>query len=145
MKTLRDYGYRFIEPGKDIWLAATWEAAAWKNRKKSLLLWTDFRSQTGILKGKKVVVMAGAPGRKLIRSVSSAITQRGKMGYAIAEEAVLQGAEVTLISGPVSLAPPQGVTLISVESAEEMYEAVMKVFLQSDLVVKTAAVADYRP
>ena len=67
------------------------------------------------------------------------------MGYAIAEEAVLQGAEVTLISGPVSLAPPQGVTLISVESAEEMYEAVMKVFLQSDLVVKTAAVADYRP
>lgn len=67
------------------------------------------------------------------------------MGYAIAEAASALGAEVILVSGPVALEPPKGVRLISVESAQEMYEAVMEEFSGSDLVVKTAAVADYRP
>lgn len=146
MKTLRDYGYRFIEPGEG-YLACGYVGKGRLEEPEKIVALVEqyFRSQTGILKGKKVVVTAGPTREKIdpVRFISNYST--GKMGYAIAEEAVLQGAEVTLISGPVSLAPPQGVTLISVESAEEMYEAVMKVFLQSDLVVKTAAVADYRP
>lgn len=69
----------------------------------------------------------------------------GKMGYAIAEEAARFGAEVVLISGPVSLQVPKGVRFISVESAEDMFNAVMGEYSSTDIVIKTAAVADYRP
>ena len=142
-ETLRDYGYRFIERGRIFGLRLRGKGRL-EEPENRCSLEQYFRSQTGILKGKSRC-HGRAHQEKIdpVRFISNYST--GKMGYAIAEEAVLQGAEVTLISGPVSLAPPQGVTLISVESAEEMYEAVMKVFLQSDLVVKTAAVADYRP
>ncbi len=66
------------------------------------------------------------------------------MGYAIASAAVKRGADVTLISGPVSLESPVGVRLIKVETAEEMYQAVMQHFPLADVVIKAAAVADYR-
>lgn len=68
----------------------------------------------------------------------------GKMGYAIAEQAVAQGAKVTLISGPVSLIPPAGVRLLRVETAEEMRHAVLESFNDCQVVIKAAAVADYR-
>ncbi len=67
------------------------------------------------------------------------------MGYAIAEAARDFGADVTLISGPTSLVRPEGIQTIQVESAQDMYEAVMEHFQHSDIVIKTAAVADYRP
>src|SRR5690606_5570010 len=69
----------------------------------------------------------------------------GKMGYAMAQAAAEMGAETVLISGPVSLPVPSGVIRISVESAEEMLESVKLHFADSDMVIKTAAVADYRP
>jgi phosphopantothenoylcysteine decarboxylase/phosphopantothenate--cysteine ligase len=67
------------------------------------------------------------------------------MGYALANAAVAQGANVTLISGPVSLAPPPGMTVVNVESAEEMYAATHDAIGDADIFVAAAAVADYRP
>src|SRR5690606_37237310 len=69
----------------------------------------------------------------------------GKMGYAIAEAASRTGAEVVLISGPTSLAPPPGVRRISVVRAEEMLKAVLAELPRADIIIKAAAVADYRP
>jgi phosphopantothenoylcysteine decarboxylase/phosphopantothenate--cysteine ligase len=69
----------------------------------------------------------------------------GKMGYAIAEVAASLGAEVTLVSGPTQLLDPQNVKTVRVESAQEMYDAVMDYYEQMDVVIKSAAVADYRP
>ena len=69
----------------------------------------------------------------------------GKMGYAIAREAMLRGAEVTLISGPVALKPVPGVKLVDVVTAQDMLEAVQRALPQTDILIKAAAVADYRP
>ena len=67
------------------------------------------------------------------------------MGYAIAEAAVRRGAEVVLISGPTALAPPTGVKLVAVQSAKQMHDAVMAAVDKASVVIKAAAVADYRP
>ena len=69
----------------------------------------------------------------------------GRMGYAIAREAALRGAEVTLISGPTALQPPMGVTVRPVVSAQDMLEAVQDTLPETDILIKAAAVADYRP
>lgn len=69
----------------------------------------------------------------------------GKMGYALAEEAVSRGFKVDLVSGPVSLQPPTGAEVIKVESAQEMQEAMSRLFDQASLVIMTAAVCDHRP
>ncbi len=69
----------------------------------------------------------------------------GKMGFAIAEAARQMGAEVTLVTGKTTAAPPEGMKIVSVESAEEMLDAVMIRFEETDIVIKAAAVADYRP
>lgn len=97
------------------------------------------------LAGKTVTVTAGPTREALdpVRFLSNHST--GKMGYAIARCALRRGARVNLISGPVSLTPPQGVHLIPVTSACEMREAVLEVLPQSDIIVKAAAVGDYRP
>ena len=95
--------------------------------------------------GKHVLVTAG-PTREAIDPIRF-LTNRssGKMGYAVAEVAALLGADVTLISGPVDLMPPPGVKTIMVTTAQEMYDAVTAHFPAVDVVVKAAAVADYRP
>ncbi|NPV27713.1 MAG: bifunctional phosphopantothenoylcysteine decarboxylase/phosphopantothenate--cysteine ligase CoaBC [Firmicutes bacterium] len=97
------------------------------------------------LRGKTVLVTAGATREALdpVRFITNHST--GKMGYALAEAARDRGARVILVSGPTNLAPPANVTFIPVTSAIEMYEAVMKHFPTSHIVVKAAAVADYRP
>jgi phosphopantothenoylcysteine decarboxylase/phosphopantothenate--cysteine ligase len=109
---------------------------------------TDERqSQSGVadLQGERVVITAG-PTYESIDPVRG-ITNRssGKMGYAIAEAAVARGAEVTLITGPVSIAPPEGARMVKVRSAREMYDAVMKHFDKATILIMAAAVADYRP
>ena len=90
-------------------------------------------------------VTAG-PTREIIdpvRFISNNST--GKMGYAIAKEAMLRGADVTLISGKVNIAPVPFVKLVDVISAKDMYDEVIKAAEDSDIVIKAAAVADYRP
>ena len=97
------------------------------------------------LAGKHLLVTAG-PTREAIdpvRFISNHST--GRMGYAIAKMAMLRGADVTLVSGPVALEPPMFVKTVTVESAQEMYEAVMAEADDADIIIKSAAVADYAP
>lgn len=97
------------------------------------------------LKGKNVLVTAGPTREKIdpVRFISNHST--GKMGYAIARQAMLRGAEVTLVSGPVSITPPPFVDVVNVVSAKEMFEAVSERYENMDMIIKTAAVADYTP
>lgn len=97
------------------------------------------------LAGKKVLVTAG-PTREAIDPVRYITNHStGKMGYAIARAAARRGAEVTLVSGPVNLPAPLGVKLVPVVSARDMFEAVTEISAGQDVIVKAAAVADYRP
>lgn len=97
------------------------------------------------LAGKKLLVTAG-PTREAIDPVRYITNHStGKMGYAIAENAVRRGAEVTLVSGPVNIPAPLGVKLVPVVSAREMFEAVTARSEEQDVIIKAAAVADYRP
>lgn len=97
------------------------------------------------LKGRKILVTAG-PTREAIDPVRFITNHStGKMGYAIAGQAMLRGAEVTLVSGPVSITPPPFVTVIETVSAEDMFQAVRANYEEQDIIIKTAAVADYTP
>lgn len=147
LETLMNRGVTFIEPGAG-YLACGWIGKGRLAEPEDILnfLHGEFSERKEkTLMGKNVLITAG-PTREVIdpvRFLSNRST--GKMGYAIAKAAIDLGAKVTLVSGPVQLEAPQGVTLISVTSAEEMYEQVMKHFDDADLVIKTAAVSDYRP
>ena len=95
--------------------------------------------------GKKVLVTAGPTQEKIdpVRYISNHST--GKMGYAVARAAMLRGAEVTLVSGKVDLQPPAGVRVVPVMSAADMAQAVKDAASDQDIIIKAAAVADYRP
>lgn len=97
------------------------------------------------LAGKHVVVTAGPTWESVdpVRILTN--RSSGKMGYAFAEEAVMRGAHVTLISGPAQILPPLSVDLIRVETAREMRDATLEVFAGADYVIKTAAVSDFTP
>ena len=95
--------------------------------------------------GKNVLVTAGPTMEKIdpVRFISNHST--GKMGYAIAKNCMLRGANVTLVTGKTSIEPPKFVKVINITSAEEMFRAVTEEFEEQDIVIKAAAVADYRP
>ena len=97
------------------------------------------------LRGKRILVTAGPTQESIdpVRYLTNHST--GKMGYAIAKMAMLRGARVTLISGPTALTPPPFVEFIPVQSAQEMYDAVIEESTQADMIFKAAAVADYTP
>lgn len=101
--------------------------------------------QPKIFKGKKILITAGATLEMIdpVRAITN--LSSGKMGYAIAQAAYAMGAEVTLISGTTSLKPPMGVKLISVISANDMYQSVMHNIATQDIFISVAAVADYSP
>ncbi len=102
-------------------------------------------NQAQSLKGIRILVTAGGTREAIdpVRYIGN--RSSGKMGYAIAAAAAKRGAVVTLVSGPVALTAPAGVNVIRVESALQMREAVLSVFSAVDIVIKAAAVADYRP
>lgn len=97
------------------------------------------------LAGKKILVTAGPTMEAIdpVRYITNHST--GKMGYAIARVAALRGAQVTLVSGPTSLPAPYFVKTVNIQSARQMYEAVVAVSAEQDAIIKAAAVADYRP
>ena len=97
------------------------------------------------LKGKKILVTAGPTQEPLdpVRYITNHST--GKMGYAIAKVAAYRGADVILVSGPVNLSPPHHVTLINITTAKDMFEVVKKESPNCDIIIKAAAVADYKP
>ncbi|PGS09150.1 MULTISPECIES: bifunctional phosphopantothenoylcysteine decarboxylase/phosphopantothenate--cysteine ligase CoaBC [Bacillus] len=145
MMTLKALGYTFIEPGEGF-LACGYVAKGRLEEPETIIArLQEAFSEHKPLKGKKILVTAG-PTREKIDPVRFMTNfSSGKMGYALAEVAANLGADVILVSGPTAIAPPVNVTTVQVESAQDMLEAVMQHYGSMDVVIKTAAVADYRP
>jgi phosphopantothenoylcysteine decarboxylase/phosphopantothenate--cysteine ligase len=145
MRTLQSFGYHFIEPGEGF-LACGYVAKGRLEEPETIVaLLQDFFFSPKPLQGKKVLVTAG-PTREKIDPVRFMTNfSSGKMGYALAEEAAKLGAQVILVTGPTNLEIPSGVEAVRVESAQDMLEAVLRHYNNTDVVIKTAAVADYRP
>ncbi|WP_088043852.1 bifunctional phosphopantothenoylcysteine decarboxylase/phosphopantothenate--cysteine ligase CoaBC [Bacillus sp. EAC] len=146
MNTLKELGFKFIEPNEG-YLACGYVGKGRLAEPEEIVQTVNdyFQSETGILKGKRIVISAG-PTRENIDPVRYLSNySSGKMGYSLAEVAVALGAEVILVSGPTNLTPPDGCNVINVESAEQMYDAIWSHYAQADVVIKTAAVADYTP
>ncbi|MBN8199530.1 MULTISPECIES: bifunctional phosphopantothenoylcysteine decarboxylase/phosphopantothenate--cysteine ligase CoaBC [Bacillaceae] len=146
IETLYRFGCRFIEPSEG-YLACGYvgKGRLEEPEKITETIGEFFKSSRLDLTGRKLVITAGPTREKIdpVRYITN--HSSGKMGYAIAEAAVSAGAEVVLISGPVTINAPAGLKLIRVESAEEMYQAAISEFDLADVVIKTAAVSDYRP
>ena len=145
LKKLEHYGYEIINP--DEGYLACGDTGAGKMPEPEVLL-SYILKEIALekdLKGVKVLVTAGPTQEKIdpVRFITNHST--GKMGYAIAENCMRRGAEVTLVTGPVSIAPPPFVNVIPVTSAAEMAEAVKACHKEQQIIIKTAAVADYRP
>lgn len=145
LKKLEHYGMTVIEP--EVGLLACKDVGAGKLPSEQTLMdhiLQELRFEKD-LTGKRVVVTAGPTRESIdpVRFISNHST--GKMGYAIANVAKQRGADVTLITGPVSLTPPPFVNVVNVVSAADMFEAVKEVSAEADIVIKAAAVADYTP
>lgn len=142
---LSKYGFEIIEP--DSGMLACRDVGKGKLPAPEALTEHIIRNiaREKTLQGVNVTVTAGPTAEHLdpVRFLTNHST--GKMGYAIAKEAMLRGAQVTLISGPVSIKPPLFVNTVPVASAQEMLEAVQKALPETDILIKSAAVADYRP
>ncbi|MCH1623836.1 bifunctional phosphopantothenoylcysteine decarboxylase/phosphopantothenate--cysteine ligase CoaBC [Fredinandcohnia quinoae] len=146
IKTLASYGYKFIEPQEGYLACGYVGKGRLEEPEKIVDLLNSFFIKPSLLANKKVLITAGPTREKIdpVRFFSNRST--GKMGYALAESASNAGAEVILITGPTSQLIPSNVKkIIQVESAKEMFEQVMAHYQESDIVIKTAAVADYRP
>jgi phosphopantothenoylcysteine decarboxylase / phosphopantothenate---cysteine ligase len=147
IKTLHEDGYQFIEPSEGF-LACGYVGKGRLEEPEKIVEFVKerFSNPKNLpLSGKKVVITAGPTRERIdpVRYVSN--FSSGKMGYAMAEAAAQLGATTILISGPVGLDKPTGVKVIDVESAAEMFEAVRNEFDDASIVIKSAAVADYRP
>nr|WP_279326603.1 bifunctional phosphopantothenoylcysteine decarboxylase/phosphopantothenate--cysteine ligase CoaBC [Bacillus kexueae] len=148
IERLASDGYQFIEPSEGFLACGYVGKGRLEEPEKIVTLVETFfnrQERKTRLSGLHVLITAG-PTREKVDPIRF-FTNRssGKMGYAIAEEAKKMGAYVTLITGPTSLIPPKGVQVISIESAEEMYEAALNYYDKANIVIKSAAVADYRP
>ena len=145
IKKLQHYGYEVITPASGY--LACGDTGAGKMPEPETLLEYILREVAfeKDLSGKKILVTAG-PTQEAIDPVRCLTNHSsGKMGYAIAKMAMLRGAEVTLVSGPTAIEPPLFVKVVPVTSARDMFEAVTGVSDQPDIIIKAAAVADYRP
>lgn len=145
LNTLRRYGWHVIEPATGH-LACGAVGKGKMPEPEDLLEAVDHTVRyEKDLTGQKILVTAGPTQEALdpVRFLTNHST--GKMGYAVARAAAARGAEVTLVSGPVSLKPPAYVEVVPVVSAAEMFEAVKFRAAGQDIIIKTAAVADYRP
>lgn len=142
---LKKYGYSFVEP--DSGRLACGDTGSGKMPAETLLL-EHIELAIGMekdMKGKRVLVTAG-PTREAIDPVRFISNHSsGKMGYAIAKVAAMRGAEVTLVSGPVSIKPFVGIDKVDVVSAADMFEAVAENSNDSDIIIMCSAVADYTP
>ena len=145
LKKLEHYGDEVIQPA--VGLLACKDVGAGKMPEPETLLEYILRevAYEKDLKGKKILVTAG-PTQEPIDPVRYLTNHSsGKMGYAIAKVCSMRGADVTLVSGKTAIKPPLFVDVVPVTTARDMYEAVTSRFDQQDIVIKAAAVADYRP
>lgn len=145
MKTLKQYGFELIEPATGF--LACRDVGEGKLPDPEVLLQYILRELAfeKDMTGKKVLVTAGPTQESIdpVRYITNHST--GKMGYAIARHCMMRGADVTLVSGPTNLNPPPFVTVIPVVSSKEMFDAVTSHAKEQDIIIKSAAVADYRP
>lgn len=146
IEKLKSYGYDFIEPASgrlacgDVGIGKLADVNTIVER-----VLTELSDKEQDLKGKNVLVSAGPTIAPIdpVRYITNRST--GKMGYAIAEEARDRGAEVVLVSGPTNLNPPKNVKIINIKTNEEMKNEILENFEWADIVIKSAAVADYKP
>lgn len=165
-ETLQDYGYRLlgpdqgeqacgdIGPGRMLEPEAIFQRVTEHRQDKAALqnatatpcikAKADSTAQAGSLAGKVVTITAGPTREALdpVRYISN--HSSGKMGFALAKAALEAGAQVNLIAGPVQIQAPEGVNLVSIQSAEDMLQASLNVIEQTDIFIAAAAVADYR-
>lgn len=145
LKKCRHYGMEILTPAEGY--LACGDTGAGKMPEPERLYQAIERaiSHEKDLAGKKILVTAG-PTREAIDPVRYITNHStGKMGYALAKQAMLRGADVTLVTGPVDLTPPPYVHVVPVISAKDMFDAVTAVSDEQDIIIKAAAVADYRP
>ena len=143
---LRSYGNHIIEPGEGELASHLVGKGRMEEPEKIVEVLEAFFAQQQDLKGKKVVITAGPTYEKIdpVRFIGN--YSSGKMGYALAEECAARGAEVVLVSGPVTLqAHHPNICRVDVESAQEMYEAAKEAFVDADAGILCAAVADFTP
>jgi len=145
LEILRKRGVRIVEPGQGYLACGMTGAGRLAENETIVAAVMEALGASQDLAGETVLVTAG-PTREKIDPVRY-LTNRssGRMGYAIAEAALRRGARVLLVSGPTGIAAPGAAELTQVETAEEMLAAVLRLLPQSSVVIKTAAVADFRP
>ena len=145
LKILEHYGYEVIQPASG-YLACGDTGAGKMPEPQTLLAYIEKEiACKKDLKGKKILVTAG-PTQEAIDPVRYITNHSsGKMGYSIAKAAMLRGADVTLVSGRTAIEPPMFVEVVPIVTAKEMFDAVTSVSDEQDIIIKAAAVADYRP
>ena len=145
IEKLKRFGYEVIKP--DSGYLACGDVGEGKMPSENDLMWHILRQIAfdKDLAGKNVLITAGPTMEKIdpVRYISNHST--GKMGYALAKNCMLRGANVTLVTGKTAIEPPKFVNVVNVVSASDMYDAVVEAFGSHDIVIKAAAVADYRP
>ena len=145
LQILRQRGVKIVEPGAGYLACGMTGAGRLAENESIVTAVMEALGASQDFNGETVLITAG-PTREKIDPVRY-LTNRssGRMGYALAEAALRRGARVLLVSGPTSLTPPGAVDVTRVESTEEMRDAVLKLLPQASVVIKTAAVSDYRP
>ena len=146
IETLYQFGYRFIEPGEG-YLACGYVGKGRLEEPEAIvdLVNTFFTTSNQLFKGKTILITAGPTKEKIDPVRYFTNRSSGKMGYALAEEAIEMGAEVILVSGADSITPPEGVNSLRLKVRRKCINKVIKYFPEADIVIKSAAVADYRP
>ncbi|MBU5677356.1 bifunctional phosphopantothenoylcysteine decarboxylase/phosphopantothenate--cysteine ligase CoaBC [Alkaliphilus sp. MSJ-5] len=145
IEKLTSLGYQFIEPASGRLACGDIGRGKLADVDEIIEFVINIAKPNRDLEGKKVLITAGPTRESLdpVRFITN--HSSGKMGYSLAEAAVERGADVTLISGPTNLSPPMGVRLIKINTTLDMYNAVMKNYIDQHIIIKSAAVADYRP
>jgi phosphopantothenoylcysteine decarboxylase/phosphopantothenate--cysteine ligase len=145
LRALRERGYTFVDPESGFLAERERGIGRLASEEAILQALEAVLERTRLLAGKRVAITAG-PTREAFDPVRFASNpSTGETGIALAREAALRGAEVTLILGPTHLEPPAGVKTVHVQNAQEMYDAAMEHAVGSDLVIASAAVSDWRP
>jgi phosphopantothenoylcysteine decarboxylase/phosphopantothenate--cysteine ligase len=144
IRKLTALGYHFMDPESG-YLACGWNAEGRMPEPEVITEKVLELLNPGDLKGLRILVTAGPTEEPLdpVRFLTN--KSSGKMGVAVCRRAAARGASVTLVAGPLKVAPPEGIRVVSVRTAQEMYDSVMELFQDADIVIKAAAVADFRP
>ena len=145
LQQLKSYGNHIIEPASGFLASGLEGKGRMEEPEKIVEQLNIFFNSSADLRGKHIMITAGPTYEKIdpVRFIGNYAS--GKMGYALAEECYRRGAEVTLISGPVSLSCSEGIKRIDVESCKEMYEQATRAFPQQNAAILCAAVADFKP